>query len=117
MQTAKRELRMSHTRENVCVCDTCDVLCTVYTLRRLQGNRPLSLKQNSCKHSKKRMFVPFGREHHVDDPLQSVEDEADEDHEFHPHCFSILDVGDFVGWQELENRPFDHLFVLGHGSF
>ena len=29
MRAAKRALRLSHTRENVCVCDTCEVRCTV----------------------------------------------------------------------------------------
>ena len=39
MEAAKRELRLSHTLKSVCVCVTCEVRCTVYTLRRLQGNR------------------------------------------------------------------------------
>ena len=40
-----------------------------------------------------------------------------QDHEFHRHWFSMLDVGEFVDWEDLKGRPFDHLFVLGHGSF
>ena len=32
----------------------------------------------------------------MDDPLQSVEDEADEDHEFHRHCFPTLDVSNLL---------------------
>ena len=31
--------------------------------------------------------------------------------------FPILDVEEFIGWVELENWPFDHLSVVGHGSF
>ena len=52
---------------------------------------------------------------HVDDPCHSVEDEAGEDHDF-AAGFPILDVGEFVGWEDLEDRPFDHLVVVGHGS-
>ena len=34
------------------------------------------------------MFFPlWKRHHHVGDPLQSIEEEADEDHEFHRHGF------------------------------
>ena len=39
MRAPKRELRLSHTRENVCACGMCAVRCTVYTARRLQTNR------------------------------------------------------------------------------
>ena len=49
----------------------------------------------------------------MDDPLQSVEDAADEDHEIHRHWFPIIDVGEFVGWEEeLDGRLFDHILCL-----
>ena len=39
MRAATRDLRLSHTRQSVCVCDTCEVRCAVYTSHRLERNR------------------------------------------------------------------------------
>ena len=83
MHAAKRELRLSHTRKSCCVCATCEVRCSVYTLPVTHKGIATSCKRNFCKHSKITDVLP----HHVDEPLQSVEDEADGDHEIHRHWF------------------------------
>ena len=104
MHASKRELRLSHTRKSCCVCATCEVRCSALPVAH--KGIATSCKRNFCKHSKITDVLP----HHVDEPLQSVEDEADEDTKSIATGFPILDVGDFVGWEELEGRLFDTLF-------
>ena len=91
------------------------VRCTVHNCRRLQGNR--TCNRNSCKQIID--VHPFFccEVHHVFDPFHSVEDEADEEHEFHWNGF--LHAGRWrLCWQEeLMDRLFHHLFVSRHVSF
>ena len=49
MRAAQRELRLSHTRENVSVCGTCAVRCMDYTTRRLQANLSIACKRKDWK--------------------------------------------------------------------
>ena len=47
------------------------------------------------------------KDHHVDDPLQFVDEMLNSI----ATGFPVLDVGEFVGLDELENWALDHLFV------
>ena len=44
-EMAQYSASLSQTLKCFCVCDTCEVRCIVYTLRRLQGNRHFLSKQ------------------------------------------------------------------------
>ena len=100
--------------KSMCVCDTCDVRCTVYTSHCLQGNL-LPMNEVLQNIFKRNDVLPILVKTTTWMNLSNLSKTRTTNSI--ATGFSILDVGEFVGWEELEDRPFDRLCVSSDGSF